>query len=104
MMGCPLAAGAGAARPVLISRWPPSRRSEVRPRWPMALKLNVGKCTVRGNYRENNEDGIDVKHFPDLEVCIVADGMGGQAAGEVASKRAIEVIPRELRKGLGGVD
>jgi protein phosphatase len=68
----------------------------------MALKLNIGKCTLLGNYRENNEDSIDVKHFPDLEVCIVADGMGGQAAGEVASKHAIEVIPRELRKGLTG--
>src|SRR5256885_15102047 len=70
----------------------------------MALKLNIGKCTLLGNYRENNEDSIDVKHFPDLDVCIVADGMGGQAAGEVASKRAIEVIPRELRKRLGGVE
>lgn len=73
----------------------------------MSLKLNIGKCTLLGNYRENNEDSIEVKHFPDLEVCIVADGMGGQAAGEVASKRAIEVIPRELRKGLptaNGVD
>jgi protein phosphatase len=66
----------------------------------MALKLNVGKCTLLGNYRENNEDAIEVKHFPDLDICIVADGMGGQAAGEVASKHAIEVIPRELRKGL----
>jgi len=66
----------------------------------MALKLNIGKCTLLGNYRENNEDAIEVKHFPDLDVCIVADGMGGQAAGEVASKRAIEVIPRELRKSL----
>jgi protein phosphatase len=61
----------------------------------MALKLNVGKCTLLGNYRENNEDAIEVKHFPDLDICIVADGMGGQAAGEVASKHAIEVIPRE---------
>jgi PPM family protein phosphatase len=69
----------------------------------MALKLNIGKCTLLGNYRENNEDAIEVKHFPDLDVCIVADGMGGQAAGEVASKRAIEVIPRELRKALPGV-
>src|SRR5262245_54899067 len=69
-------------------------------RWPMALKLNIGKCTLLGNYRENNEDAIDVKHFPDLDVCVVADGMGGQAAGEVASKRAIDVVPRELRKSL----
>src|SRR5262245_58483760 len=66
----------------------------------MPLALNVGKCTLLGNYRENNEDAIDVKTFPDLSVCIVADGMGGQAYGEIASKRAIEVVPRELRKNL----
>ncbi len=66
----------------------------------MVLALNIGKCTLLGNYRENNEDAIEVKQFPDMTVCIVADGMGGQAAGEIASKRAIEVIPRELRKHL----
>src|SRR5205085_5692630 len=65
---------------------------------PMALTLNIGKCTLLGNYRENNEDSIDVKVFPDMTVCLVADGMGGQAAGEVASKRAIEIVPRELKK------
>jgi len=70
----------------------------------MALTLNIGKCTLLGNYRENNEDSIDVKHFPDMNVCIVADGMGGQAAGEVASKRAVEIIPRELRKSLPAAD
>jgi protein phosphatase len=64
----------------------------------MALALNIGKCTLLGNYRENNEDAIEVKPFPDFTVCIVADGMGGQAAGEIASKRAIEVVPRELKK------
>src|SRR5262245_63534847 len=68
----------------------------------MALSLNIGKCTLLGNYRENNEDAIDVKQFPELTVCLVADGMGGQQAGEVASKRAIDVIPRELRKALAG--
>src|SRR5258708_6819011 len=66
----------------------------------MALSLNIGKCTLLGNYRENNEDSIEVKQFPDMSLCIVADGMGGQAAGEIASKRAIEVVPRELRKNL----
>src|SRR5262249_54984846 len=66
----------------------------------MALSLNIGKCTLLGNYRENNEDSIEVKQIPDLTVCLVADGMGGQAAGEIASKRAVEVIPRELRKHL----
>jgi protein phosphatase len=67
----------------------------------MALALNIGKCTLLGNYRENNEDSIDVKQFPDMTVCLVADGMGGQAAGEVASKRAVEIVPRELKKHLG---
>jgi len=66
----------------------------------MSLALNIGKCTLLGNYRENNEDALDVKQFPDLTLCVVADGMGGQAAGEIASKRATEVIPRELKKSL----
>jgi protein phosphatase len=66
----------------------------------MGLALNIGKCTLLGNYRENNEDAIDVKQFPELTLCLVADGMGGQAAGEIASKRATEVVPRELKKAL----
>lgn len=66
----------------------------------MAFALNIGKCSLLGNYRENNEDALDVKQFPELTVCIVADGMGGQAAGEIASKRATDIIPRELRKNL----
>jgi protein phosphatase len=68
----------------------------------MALSLNIGKATNLGNYRENNEDSIEVKLFPDLTVAVVADGMGGQAAGEIASKRAVDIIPRELRKSLVG--
>jgi protein phosphatase len=66
----------------------------------MPLALNIGKTSLLGNYRENNEDAIDVKQYPELTLCLVADGMGGQAAGEIASKRATEVIPRELRKAF----
>ncbi len=69
----------------------------------MALKLNVGKCTLSGNYRANNDDSIDVKIFPDLEMYVVADGMGGPMAGQIASQLAIEVISRELRRELTSV-
>jgi protein phosphatase len=62
----------------------------------MAVDLRIGKCSLLGNYRENNEDAVDVKSQPGLTICIVADGMGGQAAGEKASQMATEVIPREL--------
>src|SRR5262245_54279663 len=68
----------------------------------MALSLTIGKCTLLGNYRENNEDAVDVKELPEATVCLVADGMGGHAAGEVASNRATEIVPRELKKRLLG--
>ena len=32
----------------------------------MALALKIGKCNLIGNYRENNEDSVDAKQFPDL--------------------------------------
>src|SRR5438477_10430643 len=69
----------------------------------MALAVNIGKCTLLGNYRENNEDAIDVKQFADMTVCIVADGMGGQQAGEIASKQAVEILPREIKSNLAGI-
>lgn len=62
----------------------------------MAVRLVIGKCSLLGNYRENNEDAVAVTEIPALSVCIVADGMGGQAAGEKASQMATEIIPREL--------
>ena len=40
----------------------------------MALVLNIGKCTLLGNYRVNNEDAIDVKQFPDQVASYLTKG------------------------------
>jgi len=47
-----------------------------------------------GRKREHNEDAFLVDDA--LQLYVVADGMGGHAAGEVASSTSIEVIRREL--------
>lgn len=68
----------------------------------MSVCLKIGKCSLLGNYRENNEDAVDVKETKNLTVAIVADGMGGQAAGEKASQMATEIIPREVSSHVDG--
>ena len=51
-----------------------------------------------GLRRTHNEDSIG--NDTDMGLAIVADGMGGYRAGEVASAIAINVIMDEMRKGL----
>jgi len=58
------------------------------------LKLTFGYLSVVGNYRENNEDACHVD--PQGRIFVVADGMGGQAAGEKASAITVETVPRRL--------
>jgi len=47
------------------------------------MNLLIGQCTLVGNYRENNEDAIAVRRLAQHTVCLLADGMGGHAAGEI---------------------
>lgn len=61
-----------------------------------AAKTDVGRK------RQDNEDSFCV--VPQLGLYVVADGMGGHAAGEVASRLAVETIREWMEKYLGGAD
>uniref|UniRef100_A0A7C4LNL6 Serine/threonine-protein phosphatase n=1 Tax=Schlesneria paludicola TaxID=360056 RepID=A0A7C4LNL6_9PLAN len=58
------------------------------------MKLRVGSLSITGRYRDNNEDNCYTD--PQQRFFLVADGMGGQSAGERASSLAMEIVPRKL--------
>lgn len=62
------------------------------------VHVRSGFVSITGNFRDNNEDSViaDADH----RFFLVADGMGGQAAGEKASSLAIELIPERLLQAL----
>jgi protein phosphatase len=60
----------------------------------VSKRLRWGVVSITGNFRQNNEDRCLVD--PQGRYFLVADGMGGQSAGEKASELAIELIPRRL--------
>ncbi|GAB4288173.1 MAG: hypothetical protein Kow0090_00280 [Myxococcota bacterium] len=60
------------------------------------MKFSSFGATDVGLKREHNEDSFVIND--DLQLYIVCDGMGGHAAGEVASKMAIEQITAYCEK------
>lgn len=64
-------------------------------------RISMAGLTDTGQVREHNEDCIGLR--PDLGLLVLADGMGGMKAGEVASAMAVEVIIAELEAELKDV-
>lgn len=66
------------------------------------MKWVVAGKTDKGCVRQNNEDSLAVDDA--LGLFIVADGMGGAASGEVASRLAVDVIAKSVREAVSHKD
>ena len=62
------------------------------------MQLRVGAATDIGRVRAHNEDAY--ASLSEQGLFVVCDGMGGEAAGEVASRMAIDTIVGELNNGM----
>lgn len=61
------------------------------------LVMEMCCATDIGVVRKTNQDSVAV--FPELNLAVLADGMGGHQAGEVASRKAIEVVRDAVTEG-----
>ena len=62
--------------------------------------LVIASATDPGVVRSFNEDSIAIDN--ELGLLVLADGMGGYKAGDVASVMATGLIMDELKRKLGG--
>jgi protein phosphatase len=62
------------------------------------LQISTGGATQVGMVRTNNEDCFRV--VPSLNLYVLADGMGGEAHGEVASALAVETVVKHCFEGV----
>jgi PPM family protein phosphatase len=59
-------------------------------------KVAYSGVTESGRVRSINQDSFYVGEVENGYLAVVADGMGGHKTGEVASKKAVEIIKEEL--------
>lgn len=64
------------------------------------VKVVSAGLTDVGRKRNHNEDSYLIDE--ELQLFVVADGMGGHAGGGTASRIAVETIDREMRGARGG--
>lgn len=76
------------------ARRTPSLADPAGARVALTMRWESAAITDRGRLRPQNEDAYIAR--PDLGLFVVADGMGGHAAGEVASAMAVETVARDL--------
>ena len=85
-----------------------TRRIDIRPR---LKNITTGYATHRGMVKKNNQDYLTtvnlnqsycLGHIP-IQLCLLADGMGGYAAGEIASKIAISTAKNVVESKLNRI-
>src|SRR5260370_39659080 len=62
--------------------------------------LEAYGITDKGRVRATNEDCFAADEA--LRLCVIADGMGGHNAGEVAARIAVDAVVEFVRDGAGG--
>jgi len=100
-------------RPCVTAAYDPSPRCQAVTDQPPVVIRVFGSTDV-GRTREHNEDAFVVAELPSATpltfsselartpgeggaILMVADGMGGAAAGEIASSMAVDIVLKELR-------